>query len=1104
MSSISWLHLTDLHVGMASEDWLFPNFRQLLYDDLRQLHDLSGPWDLVLFSGDVVQTGSPSEYEKAGELIQDLWNQFGRLGSRPVLIAVPGNHDLVRLAASDPALRGLVHWHEDPVIRSAFWSTLDNPYLEIVNRSFQNFTDWYDRISVPKPTDASRGLLPGDSASILERDGFRLGVVALNSSFLQLTSDNYEARLDLDVRQLLSACGGDHIRWMEGLHAAILVTHHGRNWLHPRARAHFDAEVYPPNRFFAHFCGHLHEASTLNQSLGGASIRRTRQGPSLFGLRTWGTGEERIHGYSAGRLAVTTAEMTEMMWPRLAYPGYSGQLRLVADPGYELNQNNAVVWTYPRAMNADVELESQEAGTDTQSEVAEVSLIRSVSEPAARLALDRVPRTRLASEPQHRRVRRLEQATAERALESHRRVWINSDWGLATEEFIGTVIDSYSQRIGLAPSDVFVVRCDEASTIDGFRGEVHRQLGIALQQLLGLASNLPQCFLIVENVTPDLLTDTTSGAAGFDDLLRSMLEYCAGLRIILTTRSVVDSRYPTVQLRALDPPEVRTYVLHHPRGGESVADAETIDILYRKSAGLPTHLDRLLESLRYVNRHELADADIDPLSDAEPTEAVPRALERAVASLSRSPDRYARRSFKLLKVLTVLADGESLASLKHFDHAEPFFPANASQLESLGLVQVFSLADNDPGLATISIRALQAAPDKLLLVPRQVRDYVRPSIDSREYDDIVSRAAELVFGSEWRDGKLKHQYFKQASVGRRNERIILRHLVNEAIHSRNTIETDRSLRLVLSVCEGLKGRSRYRETIVIAADVLPLIETPDSLKARLELSGIYGEALRMVGRRDEAVQMIDRTLEEGDQILDNRTKASLSLDLALTFATRGESEMAMEAAKRVQELADKNSGMYLQAESIIASVTLSGVELRTELVRLERTARQQKHTVVANNIALDLAKTAEDDEANRLRDRVLASKEDEYNRVRAVVAKARSLQDAGRPDALSSKDRDLLERSYSFLHGQRMTGLFDSCHTVLWAILTAEGRVREMLRLFRHSSFVWRLYGKVQNEQRYVKDLLEIDVDTLKRSGPDTAADLAYFEGRKLESVDVT
>ena len=1112
MSSVSWLHLTDLHVGMHGQDWLLPNLKELLFEDLRRLHDHAGPWDFVVFSGDVAQTGAHQEFDKATEVLRDLWAHLKILGSTPCLIVTPGNHDLVRPLTKDPALRAMLHWHEDSQVREEFWSSAGNPYRQLIAGAFENFGRWHDALAIPKPSGFSAGILPGDSSCLIEKNGIRVGLVSLNSSFLQLTEGQYEERLELDVRQLVSACGGDHVKWASGLDAVLLVTHHPREWLHPSAQARFDSDVYPPRRFFVHFCGHLHEAAALNLSTGGAGLRRLRQGPSLFGLKYWGNKQERIHGYSAGQLSLTPSEIAETIWPRLARLGYAGHLRLVADQGYDLNQNDAVIWTYPRRSGSDVEQGIPDedpnvnvlSRTDSDSQSAGVSLLEEVSEHNARAALDRVPRMQLEVEPHHRRIRRLEQATCEEHLEGGRCVWVLSDWGLGTDSFVASVILSLAERNRLRDLDAFAIQCDDASTIESFRGQVHRQLGLPLQQLLSFAVSLSQCVLVLENVTTDLLSDKLpDSGTTFDDVIRSILDYCPQIRIILTARSVPVSRFPYVTLKALELPDVRTYVLHHRQGGEKLAGADAVDTLYRRSTGLPPHLDRLLESLRYVNISELADSEFEDALESGPVEEVPRALERAVTGLAKSQDRYTRRSFKLLKVLTVLAEGETLQRLKYFDQTDPFYSKNASELEALQLVQIVQLADANPTSTQDNVGPLVSRPESLLVAPRQVRDYVRPSIHPREYSEIVKRGADLLFGVEWREGRLKNAYFRTAAAGQRNERIILKHLLSDAITRADSSALQRAGQLAACVCEGLNRKDRFRETIVIAEAVLPLLEESSSMQSKLDVASVHGKALRMLGRREEAIEILQRTLDEGGTHLSKRAKSSLFLNLALAHQANGDSEEAVAAAKQVHQFGRPGSGSYLQAEAIIAEETLSEQELITEWTKLERVARAGNHMTVANNIALDLAKSVGTDEAARLRERVIKSPEDGYNHIRAVVAKAKSQLAIEAAGTVSSHEKALLVQAYSYLHGQRMQSLFDTCHEVLWQLLRSEGRWNAVLRLFRHSSFVWRIYGKLVNEKRYVEELSTANLDVLRQSGGFAAADIDYFEGRRLEASEV-
>src|SRR5262249_24598134 len=84
-ASFGWLHLTDLHFGMSGQKWLWPNIREEFFRDLEKLHSKSGPWDLVLFTGDFVQKVGRDEFQKLNDLLGQLWVHLQKLGSTPCL-----------------------------------------------------------------------------------------------------------------------------------------------------------------------------------------------------------------------------------------------------------------------------------------------------------------------------------------------------------------------------------------------------------------------------------------------------------------------------------------------------------------------------------------------------------------------------------------------------------------------------------------------------------------------------------------------------------------------------------------------------------------------------------------------------------------------------------------------------------------------------------------------------------------------------------------------------------------------------------------------------------------------------------------------------------
>lgn len=355
MALVRWLHLSDLHQGMEAQSWLWPTVRQLFFDDLSRLHERTGPWDLILFTGDLTQRGSIQEFEALNQNLGSLLEHLRTLGSTPTLLPVPGNHDLVRRAKKDPVLRMLERWHEEPEVRKEFWAEPKSAYRKVIDRAFGNYQRWLKAwlSSHPLPDgDQIRfGILPGDLSVSLERGGLHIAVVGLNSSFLQLSGGNYQGKLDIQARQLTSVCEGDPDAWLRKHHVSLLMTHQPPNWLSDNARRHFQAEIAPPGRFLVHLFGHMHEPFTQSVSTAGSEIQRYWQAPSLFGLENYDTnGELRNHGYCAAQVTMQGTEGTLRMWPRALKLSSAGAWNMLPDPSFHLGEDGATTERFQRAI----------------------------------------------------------------------------------------------------------------------------------------------------------------------------------------------------------------------------------------------------------------------------------------------------------------------------------------------------------------------------------------------------------------------------------------------------------------------------------------------------------------------------------------------------------------------------------------------------------------------------------------------------------------------------------------------------------------------------------------------------------------------------------
>ena len=104
-------------------------------------------------------------------------------------------------------------------------------------------------------------------------------------------------------------------------------------------------------------------------------------------------------------------------------------------------------------------------------------------------------------------------------------------------------------------------------------------------------------------------------------------------------------------------------------------------------------LDKFLDDLKVFSPSEILDEDAEtPVEQLAASEPVPRALSDAVAALAGATQGFSVRSYKLLKVLTVLRDGETYQSIKRFYDTEPFHPINVTQLIRLALLEAVPIS----------------------------------------------------------------------------------------------------------------------------------------------------------------------------------------------------------------------------------------------------------------------------------------------------------------------------------------------------------------------------------------------------------------------------
>lgn len=1052
--TFSWLHLSDLHIGQQGQH-LWPNFRSQFHEDIRYLLQENGPVDLVIFSGDLTQTATPSEFDALNLELQKLWAIFAEFESKPYFFVVPGNHDLTRPSTSDARVKMLKNWHQDAEVTRELFSGKDNQYLSTITSCFENYTKWHSALEIPV-APAQLGMLPGDTSCVIAVNGLKVGLVGLNSSYMQLSNGDFEGKLLVSPRQLFAVTNGDAATWCEANDFNLLVTHHPTEWLESVARGNFNKEIYKPGRFVAHLYGHMHEAAAQTNSQNGGPERRTMQASSLFGLEHWGelNDNKRIHGYSLNKLQVEHASAKWTMWPRVRMEGQNED-HIAPNHAFQLVRGKEYF------VSNIANLRESGYATDTSS-LQIVSLSSESESQKGTVALSNSI-YRLPPSEQHLGIRTTEQQDCIVALSKNGIAWICADWGVGRDGFIWSVLKRLSKeklpvyRVELGHFD------NRNSFLEGFASKLNCSFPDYCRSLVLVG---PTVLLVDE-------APTTSGDAtgkhieeDVEELVQIAKSFLPETIVVVLSRGLPkQSSIPSLKLGLLEEPDTRLYLQSQRTSISEEITVHFVSQVQRKTEGLISRIDQLIRQLQVVNLSDIEPPELSTGRNVAVLESTSISLIKAISELESSKNPLFERAFLLLKILALLPNGESVQTLKHLDPTKPIFADHALQLYDRDLI------DSKSVNALIGQEGAQGQVNKLMVVPPQIREYVLSKMDAREINKLVGMAADKYFGKTWSTGNLKPTKITQvvdqelgAGAGNPHS-LLLRMLADRSLWGRKTFASA-VLSVCVAYCSALLKADHYRKVESVAMEMLALIPEQYS-KERQAIEIMLARALRMSGEFARAFPFLEKILDEN---ISQEIKRSLMLNKALCLQSLHNNDAAILVSQQIIKMAPKSAQAH-QAKSIILEMQDDQAKAQ-QLLQIERQARHKGFSTVANNLTLNRVKSHLDSTATAALRVVYDSAfkvGDLYNAHRAATKIARFVFLQG--GKIEEEDLKRLMAAYHYFYGERFGSLFSDSHQALWEYFEQAGEVENQLVLFRNSSFVWRLNGHEAKEKNYLKAL---------------------------------
>lgn len=296
MNTITWLHLSDLHVcgeDPADRD----DFDNILADIRITRSKRALNPDAIFFTGDVAFSGQKEQYDLACKWFDDILDACGLPGQRDRLFVVPGNHDINREVVQRTKLT-LSH-HEslaETLLRSDSYDMVEEflksePDREWVFAKFHNFAQFIGEFFNDEEMEFNHNRY----YSVRCLETHQVVVLGLNSAWLSFR-DNEQGQLLLGEKQVCDALREARDGWPDA-RLCLAMVHHPLYWL--AEKDIHKLQQHLPGRCDVLLQGHLHYSGFSVQSTPDAYIHAFAAGASLGA---------NYHAYNIVQLNLDTGE----------------------------------------------------------------------------------------------------------------------------------------------------------------------------------------------------------------------------------------------------------------------------------------------------------------------------------------------------------------------------------------------------------------------------------------------------------------------------------------------------------------------------------------------------------------------------------------------------------------------------------------------------------------------------------------------------------------------------------------------------------------------------------------------------------------------------
>lgn len=1051
MKKIAYIHFSDLHIGQKYANQYLSNAKDIVLQDLDFILKELKALDVVFFTGDMVQSGIESEYEEFIEWFSSIKECIYGHGYDPFYFFVPGNHDLERTSDTKSSTHKMLKtsWLTDDELRNELIWESGNEYNQYCRDRFSSYSSFINSFyeNNKKPPVYMTGVIPGDFYAEIEVGESKLGVLGLNSSFLQVDGDDYRKKLGIYHSQINAIFEkADYIKRIKDCDMALLMTHHEPDWYEDNSKSDYDVNIMSSGKFAEHLCGHNHVPKARMTSYNYGTTRNLSLGPSLFGVELKNKEYERIHGYHAGEYLIEGNSIKKRFYPRLAIKKEDGY-DIDKDPHYRYD-NKSIYKTVVLKQSESI-LDTIDIKESNRDDV--LGNAKELSETLVR------PST-IKSNVIYDGVRQIEREKAIGILKNQGVVWIQSHFGLGEELFISSLM----RKLGDLENSLFVLNCEGVKSYDAFEHTVAEQYSRPFISLIkNLSENYERPVLMLNGLQKEFVD---KDLAALKNTLSSILNFNKRISIIIASYyKPSDNYFQIVELKPLVLEDVKHCLeASNKNANYSIVDLERVLAL---TNGYPMFLDLAINELEMVDISDLNDSDF--MTDKTDFN-IPAIVLDYIRSLKDSTNRNERRCFSLLQLLAFLPKGETFKTISRFDSTNPFKPADLIPLKDKDLISKDYYYTFEEGRFIVT--------SSIIRVPQVYKEYIFSLTDEETRRDIFSSICGMYFGDGWllksRVNIYSSHKGEYCSFAFHNACVALKQLLVYTINTRKNDELVRYLRIAGQFVEQLKRQSFFYVANIISEELFLLekdISVEDALQPLAYLKFLFADIKRLNYEYDEAETLFKELLSDNKLSHDQRMTTFECLGYLST--NRGENQMAMEYADKMRTECKKREVINLMVADYIKTTNKffdSDTQKVKELNKLYNKAKKSNQPTLAVNIAIAIA-NSEISEASlkKINTEVKTPNISSYDRMRLLSAKYKLMTSSELSKSINDEDIKDVRTVYSYSFMQMLTRMMEDSHRILWDYYTAKNDYPMLVTLMKYSSFVWEMQNMTDSINEY-------------------------------------